>query len=1397
MKNKFTLLLICLYQLSFAQLPTKLWEPISESVARRVGEKMITPEKYKIFQLSTTNMRDMLATAPSEKTTALKNSTTIIELPMPDGTLKKYRIVVSPVMEVQPGAPTPTIQTYNAMGIDQLGTYGKLDYSESNGFHGTLSGPFGRVMIDPYSLNNTTDYLCYYAADVIGSNAEICTMTEAADATLRPMKPDNIICAGSTLRTYRLAMACTGEFAMALNGGTIPSPTSLNNQIVSLVARLNDIYEKEAAIRFVLVPTNQAVLFTDPATDPFNGNNNVSMLLTESQHVIDSIIGDANYDIGHTLGGANLGGQALTFEIACVQGKKASAVSCSSSPLNLHFTPLVAHELGHQFGCRHTFNRCTNYPAAVTPNNTVEPGGGLTIMGYPGVCGPSDDIASGRISYFHAFSLDQLMTYTNQGNGNTCATPIASGNKPPVIDNLPNYTIPKSTPFELTGKATDPDGDVLAYSWEEMDINNTPHNLGAAAPYFKSYEPQNTATRIFPPLANVVSQTTATGEYLPATAQTLNFRFTARDGKIGGGGVCAKNMQLTIAPSGPFVITSQNTPVTWNACKTETITWDVAGTNQAPVHTTMVNVLYSVDGGVTFIPLLSDVPNNGTCNVTVPSVATTNGRIMIKSVGNVFFAVNTADITITGLCADFEASSNGVIKTNIEQGQALIYKDLSVGNPTSWNWIFEGGTPATATGQNPTVTYNVPGSFKVELRIANGTAKDSIIRKNYVTVGATYNKGQAYTCIAIDSAGNLWSGTNKKGVFLLDKKTNPAATQFSVLPFSGNFDPTNFAIQSIACDSLGNTWVAHGGAGNTTGTSGGMERIDYNNPSTIQHYTPTSQTRCLKLGENDGLASRNIQCVVVDKNNTVWSAHRYHDLTVSPDYYVTPGSFSYKTSTASMFTSKSSWTDRQNGLEPPELPYPAYTCNAPGNKTPQTRTCNAIACGKDEMWVSVYPYESIDGAVFPARILRYDLNGQFIGPTIDFKTIGIPAGGVFNGIYISPKGDAWVTVSAGKGFAVRIEGSWKFISPNDMPCIFPAGATINQNAIWGNKFGNVFIGTSKGLIVYNGDGNVSSAASYSFYALAKDAGGNRSVAGGVSEQDSIQWIATDDGIVRTVIGRYDMTASDVDYTSCNNADMNAVESAIKSGENNKSYHDYPITTIICDKKTSKYPDRCNAEFVYGMIKNDATLTSPIPADYPTNILDMFTNEHNILFSLVAQGPFLSAIASLTNEGLTAEQNSFNASTSISCKPYRLYGNIQSVLMHILYDSGPSHKYFRDCNWLWMLGTPAPIAWDFSNSMDDYCGNQLLNTKYDPIVLFVNDKKKMITNYTEKGHILYPGKVERTIIEECGVVKVVTRGIGLQYCGDNCRGALMGQANIKLGTFLFTSVDRRLKAAFEK
>lgn len=314
----------------------------------------------------------------------------------------------------------------------------------------------------------------------------------------------------------------------------------------------------------------------------------------------------------------------------------------------------------------------------------------------------------------------------------------------------------------------------------------------------------------------------------------------------------------------------------------------------------------------------------------------------------------------------------------------------------------------------------------------------------------SYNSGTSFTCIAVDSNYNIWAGRSD-GVYQLNKTAN--ATAFTALGGTSNFN-----VQALAADHAGFIWAGHNGRGGSTASLGGIEQIPINNPAGLTHFSPDRNAQCFTFLARNGIGTLNCAGLAVDSNGTVWSAHKYHDLTSGPDFILTPGTLSFKTEGAAGFVSRGTYQDYISGADPVEFPYPAYTCNPTPSQTPQSRNVYSVAAGKNEVWMSVAAYTSKSGVSFPARLLKYNLNGTFTGISVDFATLGIPAGGIFNGLWLTPTGDLWATLSAGKGFVVCHDGIWTHIQNTapDLSCIFPAGTTFNANAIWGNRLGQVF-----------------------------------------------------------------------------------------------------------------------------------------------------------------------------------------------------------------------------------------------------------------------------------------------------------------------------------------------------
>jgi hypothetical protein len=286
----------------------------------------------------------------------------------------------------------------------------------------------------------------------------------------------------------------------------------------------------------------------------------------------------------------------------------------------------VAHEMGHQYGGNHTFS--TNVEGSGV---NVEPGSGSTIMGYAGIT--AQDVQPNSDDYFVYANIKQIQD--NMIN-KTCPTRIALTNITPVVNAGLDYTIPKSTPFILTGVATDGNGDSLTYCWEQNDTATTQTGAASAAsatktggPNWRSYSPVATPVRYCPPLTRVVAnQSTTQGteitvEALSSVARTLNFVFTARDNFAGAGQTNSDGMTVTVnGTAGPFLVASPNTAVSWTVGTNQNVTWNVAGTTTNGVNAQYVDIYLSTDGGFTYpILLASKVPNDGSETITVTGAA--------------------------------------------------------------------------------------------------------------------------------------------------------------------------------------------------------------------------------------------------------------------------------------------------------------------------------------------------------------------------------------------------------------------------------------------------------------------------------------------------------------------------------------------------------------------------------------------------------------------------------------------------------------------------------------------------------------------------------------------------------------------------------------------------------
>ena len=714
--------------LSFAQSSSDVWNEVKEDRIPPSGTRYIVPTEYSTFRLDRVGLQAILVQAPMEFTAAAQPSNVLLTLPLPDGSEIPFRIAESPIYEPGWAIANPNTRTYNGVAVNDPGKYVRFDLTPQ-GFHGMIMiAGESTVFIDPYSFGGgDIDHYVVYSRDNFRSSINkvfSCDVTATSSGTANTGTTANRTLGSCDLRTYRMALAATGEYTQ-FHGGTVANAAAA---MATTMNRVNGVYERDMAIRMVLVANNNNLIYTNAGSDPYS-NGNAGTMIGQNVTNCNNVIGSANYDIGHVFG-TNSGGLA-GLGVVC-SGSKARGVTGSGAPVGDPFDiDYVAHEVGHQFDCNHTQNNNCN-----RVNSTAwEPGSASTIMGYAGICAPN--VQNNSDDHFHGGSLGEMGAFILGSGGNCANTTNLSNNAPTIVTAPTGVTIPANTPFQLTCTATDPDPNVLTYCWEQMDNQTAtmpPSANSNSGPAFRSFSPSTSDTRYFPNLTDLLAGNSPTWEVLSNVTRNYNFRCTVRDNAAGGG--CNDHIDVVVSVdgnSGPFVLTYPSaTGITWNGNSNETITWNVAGTNGSPVNASNVDILLSTDGGLTFPTVLAtNTPNDGSHTILVPNTPTSTARVKVIGSNNIFFDISDNDFVITAPLVDYVltvpnptvgvcAPSNAVYPINI--GATGGYNDpvtLSVsGVPTGGTSSFS-TNPVTPVGSTNLTIGNTgsiaPGSYTMTL----------------------------------------------------------------------------------------------------------------------------------------------------------------------------------------------------------------------------------------------------------------------------------------------------------------------------------------------------------------------------------------------------------------------------------------------------------------------------------------------------------------------------------------------------------------------------------------------------------------------------------------------------------------------------------------------------------
>lgn len=699
--------------LSFCQIiaqKNSVWHKKSATVTSkiaRIQQNEIT-EGENYFSLDFSAFKQLLVST-NKKLTTLPG--VIVEFPNVNGEVEKFHVWENSNMTPDFQALFPEIRAYVGKGITTPGA--TINFSVApQGIQTIMFRPDGETEFIEAFDKAATLYVVYDSKNRTKKPFNCTTPNEQLEFEL--LNNPSLVAKSSagSYKTMRLALSCTAEYSNTFNAFNNENESLVIAAMNATMTRVNGVFEKDLALHLNMI-NNSNIIFYDPATDPYSDATGMSSWNGELQNTLNTVITNANYDIGHLFGATGGGGNAGCIGCVCVNGQKGSGITSPGSGLpqgDSFDIDYVAHELGHQLGGNHSFTFSNEGTIAQT-----EPGSGSTIMGYAGITNYDVQAHSDPI-----FSYKGILQIQTNLNTKTCpvSTSLAGINATPTVNAGADYTIPVGTAFMLTGSATDADaGDVLTYLWEQNNVGTASGNSSrvlktkTAGPNWRTFKPSTNKFRYFPEMGKIISGTIAVTtagitnwETVSSVSRPLNFTFTARDNYAGMGQTATDETLISVnATGGAFSVSSQNTNgISYTGLSQQTVTWIKGSTDVAPFNSPTVDILLTTNASTsletynetnptspnptTWTTIAAGVPNNGSYSVTIPNVTSTKTacRFMVKAVGNVFLAVNSNNFTITpSLTTNEFEFSNFSIYPNPNKGSFNVKFDSTSNNEIS------------------------------------------------------------------------------------------------------------------------------------------------------------------------------------------------------------------------------------------------------------------------------------------------------------------------------------------------------------------------------------------------------------------------------------------------------------------------------------------------------------------------------------------------------------------------------------------------------------------------------------------------------------------------------------------------------------------------------------------
>ena len=210
-------------------------------------------------------------------------------------------------------------------------------------------------------------------------------------------------------------------------------------------------------------------------------------------------------------------------------------------------------------------------------------------------------------------------------------------------------------------------------------------------------------------------------------------------------------------------------------------------------------------------------------------------------------------------------------------GNAITFSDQSTNGPSSWAWTFPGGTPATSTSQNPSVTYTASGTYTATLISANSSGTSTAVSQT-ITVNASPSVAVSNASVCAGSAASLTAS----GATTYLWNTGATTTSISVTPsVTTNYTVTgttsgctntktiSVTVNANPTVAVSNATVCNGTAANLTASGATSYSWNTGATTTSISVTPTVTTNYTVIGTTSGCTNTKTVSVTVRATPTV------------------------------------------------------------------------------------------------------------------------------------------------------------------------------------------------------------------------------------------------------------------------------------------------------------------------------------------------------------------------------------------------------------------------------------------------------------------------------------------------------------------------------------------------